>query len=224
MALLGADPARGEVGVVISSSSPAVAARCARVRPGVGAATTQNVTDPRLGPRLLDELEHQHEVAAALGTVRAGADHAEFRQLALIDCAGATAAWSGDRALGIHAESHGRLCVAIGNLLANDGVVAAATESFEDAGGPLAARLLSGLAGAVAAGGESGPLRSAGLLVASDLAWPIVDLRVDDHDDPLAELERLWALYEPLQADYVMRALDPGRAPAFGVPGDPGAG
>lgn len=222
IALLGADPADGQVGVAIASSSPAVAARCARVLPGVGAATSQNVTDPRLGPRLLAELNERKDVDLALHAVLATAERVEFRQLSLISADGETAAWTGSGALGLHGESHGRLCVAVGNLLDNDDVVAAATEAFEDSGGPLAARLIAGLGAALAAGGEAGPMRSAGLLVAASVPWPVVDLRVDDHDAPLAELERLWTVYEPLQDDYVTRALDPASAPAFGVPGDPG--
>jgi uncharacterized Ntn-hydrolase superfamily protein len=222
IALLGADPAARQVGVVITSSSPAVASRCARVLPGVGAASSQNVTDPRLGPQLLTELETRKDVDRALHAVRASSEYADYRQLALIDLSGNTAAWSGPGALGLAGDSHGRLCVAVGNLLDNEDVVAAATEAFEDAGGALAARLISGLTAAIAAGGEAGPVRSAGILIAADVSWPTIDLRVDDHDDPLAELTRLWSLYEPLVDDYVTRALDPVSAPAFGVPGDPG--
>jgi uncharacterized Ntn-hydrolase superfamily protein len=222
IALLGADPAAGQVGVAITSSSPAVAARCARVLPGVGAASSQNVTDPRLGPQLLAELEARKDVDEALHAVRAATEYADYRQLALIDLAGNTATWSGPGALGLAGESHGRLCVAAGNLLDNGHVAAAATEAFEDSGGPLAARLIGGLTVAVAAGGEAGPVRSAGVLIAAEVSWPTIDLRVDEHDDPLAELARLWSLYEPLVDDYVTRALDPASAPAFGVPGDPG--
>ncbi len=222
IALLGADPAAGHVGVVITSSSPAVAARCARVLPGVGAATSQNITDPRLGPRLLSELALGGSVDDAIQRVIDGAQYAKYRQLSLINTDGDAAAWSGEHALGVGAESHGQRCVAVGNLLANDAVVVAATESFERAGGPLAARLIMGLTDAIAAGGEAGPVRSAGLLIAADVPWPVVDLRVDDHDDPLTELARLWSVYEPLAHDYVTRALDPASAPAFGVPGDPG--
>jgi uncharacterized Ntn-hydrolase superfamily protein len=63
-------------------------------------------------------------------------------------------------------------------------------------------------------------VRSAGLLVVDEVAWPVTDLRVDWHDDPVGELERLWQLWKPQAADYVTRALDPASAPAFGVPGD----
>lgn len=221
IALLGSDGA--QVGVAITSSSPAVAARCARVRAGVGAAASQNLTDPRLGPELLEELARLRDVDAALQAVCERAEHAEYRQLALVSVTGETAAWSGRGALGLSAESHGRRCLAVGNLLDSDGVVAAATETFAGTDGSLAGRLIAGLQAAVDVGGEAGPVRSAGLLIAEQVLWPVVDLRVDDHESPTVELARLWALYEPLTDDYVTRALDPVTAPAFGVPGDVGA-
>ena len=218
LSLLGADPVAGEVGIVIASSSPAVAARCAFVRAGVGAAASQNVTDPRLGPALLDALGSGPE--GAIGSVRAAAAHAEHRQLAVLDSAGRGALWSGARALGVHGGVVGDACVAAGNLLASEGVPAAAAEAFAAATGPLPERLLAGLRAGVEAGGEAGPLHSAGLLVAGAVPWPEVDLRVDWSDDPVAGLLALWAVYGPQRADYVRRALDPDAAPAYGVPGE----
>jgi len=215
--LLAADPATGEVGIAIASSSPAVAARCAYVRAGVGAAATQNVTDPRLGPALLDALARGDGPDAALAAVRAAAPHAEHRQLAVLDATGRGAAWSGARALGVHGERIGDGCVAAGNLLAGEHVLDALVGA---AGDGLADRLLAGLRAAAAAGGEAGPLVSAGLLIAQHVAWPVVDLRVDRGDDPVGELCELWQLYAPQREDYVTRALDPGRAPAYGVPGE----
>ena len=72
------------------------------------------------------------------------------------------------------------------------------------------------------AGGEEGPVRSAGLVVCGAVAWPETDLRVDWHDRPIAELAGLWRLWEPQAADYMTRALDPAAAPSYGVPGDEG--
>jgi uncharacterized Ntn-hydrolase superfamily protein len=212
--LLGAD--RGEVGLVISSSSPAVAARCAFVRAGVGAATSQNVTDPRLGPALLDALGDPQR---AIDAVRQ-ADHAEYRQLAVLDIDGRGAAWSGARALGVHGTRVRPGCVAAGNLLASEDVLDALLEGFGSAG-TLAERLLAGLRAGLAAGGEAGPLSSAGILIAEPrVPWPVVDLRVDLSGDPIGELCALYEHYAPLRADYVTRALDPASAPAFAVPGD----
>jgi uncharacterized Ntn-hydrolase superfamily protein len=85
----------------------------------------------------------------------------------------------------------------------------------------FAAMLLHALRAGVRAGGEAGPIHSAGLLVVRDVSWPIVDLRVDwSDDDPVAQLAALWERYESQVEDYVRRALDPAAAPSFGVPGD----
>jgi uncharacterized Ntn-hydrolase superfamily protein len=77
------------------------------------------------------------------------------------------------------------------------------------------------MAAAVEAGGEAGPLHSAGLLATGAVAWPVTDLRVDWADEPIAALAELWRIWAPQRDDYVTRALAPGAAPAYGVPGDP---
>ena len=63
-------------------------------------------------------------------------------------------------------------------------------------------------------------MKSAGLLVVDEVAWPIADLRVDWHEAPLAALGALWNLWAPQMQDYIARALDPRAAPSYGVPGD----
>jgi uncharacterized Ntn-hydrolase superfamily protein len=219
--LLGRCARSGRLGMVISSSSPAVAARCAWARPGVGLAASQNVTDPRLGPALLDALERAGAPEAALDEVVAAATYAGHRQLALLDTRGAAAAYSGRWSLGIHGQRIGEDCAAAGNLLADRGVLDAMTAAFARGRAlDLGDRLIAVLRAAADAGGEAGPVRSAGLLMIGDVAWPVADLRVDWHDDPIGELGRVWELYEPQLEDYVTRALDPSAAPAYGVPGD----
>jgi uncharacterized Ntn-hydrolase superfamily protein len=217
-ALVGRCAETGMLGVAVSSSSPAVAARCAHVRARVGAASTQNVTDPRLGPAMLDALERR-----VGDPVRAVLDrYAAHRQLLCVDASGRTWAHSGEGTLGRHAERCDRDVAAAGNLLASDGVPGAMADAFAEASGHLGMRLLAGLRAGLDAGGEEGPVRSAGMLVADDVAWPTTDLRVDWDDDPIAALERLWAVWESQIADYRTRALDPTAAPSFGVPGDRG--
>ena len=82
--------------------------------------------------------------------------------------------------------------------------------------------MVAALEAGLARGGEAGPIHSAGLLVVRDVAWPIVDLRVDwAVQDPLGSLGVLWGLYAPQIDAYVQRALDPRAAPRYGVPGDP---
>lgn len=220
--LLGRCAATGAFGMVVSSSSTAVAARCAYARAGVGAVASQNITDPRLGPRGLALLADGLSAAEALDRLVAGAPNAEYRQLALLDRDGRGAACSGAKTLGIHATACGGDCVAAGNLLADPGVPAAMVAAFEGSTGrPLGDRLIAVLGAGLSAGGEAGPVRSAGLLMVKQAEWPVADLRVDWSEDPVGELERLWARWAPEMDAYVTRALDPATAPAYGVPGDP---
>jgi uncharacterized Ntn-hydrolase superfamily protein len=86
----------------------------------------------------------------------------------------------------------------------------------------LAERLLRGLEAGLAAGGEAGPVKSAGVLVVHELDWPLVELRQDWRDDDvIPALRQAWEIFRPQMADYVTRALDPSAAPSYGVPGDP---
>jgi uncharacterized Ntn-hydrolase superfamily protein len=218
--LLAVDPGSGELGMVVSSSSPAVAARCAHVRTGIGVAASQNVTDPRLGPRLLDALGAGVAPREAIAALAASEPHAEHRQLAAVDALGRAAGWSGAQTLGVHAVAEGDGAVAAGNLLADAGVPEAMLAAFAGTRGELGERLMTALEAGLAAGGEAGPVRSAGLVVAASVAWPATDLRVDWADEPVARLRELWELWKPQAEGYVMRALDPGAAPSFGVPGD----
>ena len=215
-------PRTGAFGMAISSSSPAVAARCTHLRPGVGAAASQNITDPRLGTRLLDLLEAGARAPDALATVVTEEPTADYRQLAVIDTAGTTAAHSGQHTLGIHHIAHGDGAVAVGNLLSAPHVIEAMLGGYlHSRHTDLAERLLDGLAAAAAAGGEAGPVHSAGLVALHPSAgWASTDLRVDWHDDPIGEIRKLWQLWRPQREDYITRGLDPSGSPAYGVPGD----
>jgi uncharacterized Ntn-hydrolase superfamily protein len=229
-------PAGNMFGVAIASSSPAVAARCAHARRGAGAVASQNITDPSLGPQILDGLEHGAGAREALEAALHSTPFGAYRQLIVVSREGVPVVHSGAKALGIVGTAVGVNAAAAGNLLARAEVPAAMVAAFEaEGGGPraapdasgldgrahFAARLLHALRAGVEAGGEAGPIHSAGLLVVRDVSWPIVDLRVDWADgDPVAELAALWERYEPQVEDYVRRALDPAAAPSFGVPGD----
>jgi uncharacterized Ntn-hydrolase superfamily protein len=212
----------GQFGVAISSSSPAVAARCAWARAGIGAVATQNVTNPALGPRMLDVLAKGVGAAQAVETARQSDDFPDYRQLLAVDAKGDTSIHSGAKALGIWTSATGRQCVAGGNLLANDGVPQAMVDTFETTPGSLGDRLVAVLKAAIDAGGEAGPVHSAGLLIVDEQAWPYVDLRIDwiDEGCPIEAVGRAWDIYQPQASDYVTRALDPLAAPSYGVPGD----
>src|SRR5205085_3318915 len=178
LSLVGFCPRTGRLGAIVSSSSPAVAARCAWARAGVGAACTQNVTDPTLGPALLDRLAAGVAAADALAAVTATAGpHLEHRQLTVVDAAGRAAAFTGALALGRYGDHTADGCAAAGNLLADPSVPAAMVAAFavgRDA--DLGDRLLAALAAGRDAGGEEGGVHSAGMLVVDDVAWPVTDL------------------------------------------------
>jgi uncharacterized Ntn-hydrolase superfamily protein len=212
----------GQFGVAITSSSPAVAARCAYVRAGVGAACSQNITDPRLGRQLLDLMEAGSTAEEAVSITAAREPLIDYRQLTAIDAFGGTATFSGAHTLGVHATARGQDAVAAANLLASSDVPVAMIAAFvESPGDELGDRLIGALKAGLSAGGEAGPVHSAGLLVCGDVSWAITDLRVDWSDNPVQELENVWYVWEPQVADYLERALNPGGARSYGVPGDP---
>lgn len=212
----------GQLGIAISSSSIAVGARCPWARAGVGVVATQNVTLPALGPQVLDLLEHEQlEPAVALERALNANGWSQYRQVTVIDAQGRTAFFSGKEALGVHRAAAGEQCVAAGNMLAGPEVIDAMVQTFENAPGVLAARLLAAMRAAIDAGGEAGPVHSAALKIVDDHTWPVVDLRVDwaDHE-PVGQLEGLWQQYRPQMQDYLTRALNPTAAPSYGVPGN----
>ena len=214
-------PDTGMLGLAVSSSSPAVAARCAYARAGVGAAGSQNITDPSLGPKLLDLMAIGIAAPDAVRTLAAAAPNIAYRQLIAVDSRGRTGGFSGERTLGRHAVSHGDGAVAAGNMLKSTDVPARMLEALAAASGTLGARLVAAMCAGRDAGGEEGPVHSAGLILVRNVSWPVADLRVDWSDgDPIAGLERLWTLYEPQLEAYVTRALDPGASPRYDVPGD----
>lgn len=211
----------GQFGVALSSSSPCVASRCAYARAGVGAAVSQNITDPRLGPTMLDLLALGRTAEEALAGTVASTVHAPWRQLILIGQVGQPVIYTGEHALGIYGQALGKDCAAAGNLLAHSAVPAAMVDAFESTESSLAERLLAALRAAIQAGGEAGPVHAMGLKVVDQVSWPVIDLRIDWSDQPLADLERLWTVYQPQQDAYVTRALNPAESPSYGVPGDP---
>nr|BFD80778.1 DUF1028 domain-containing protein [Streptomyces sp. Xyl84] len=221
MSLVVRDGAR--FGIVACSSSPAVAARVTHLRPGVGAATSQNITDPTLGTDLLDGLAEHGDARRALAGVTAAARNAktiEYRQLTVLGRSGPGFAHSGARTLGTYASATADGAVAAGNLLSGEHIPGVLLDAYAAATGELEERLLAALKAAVAAGGEEGPVHSAGLAVVADVQWRVTDLRVDWSEDPVDRLAELLGVWLPQRDDYVRRGLDPASAPSYGVPGD----
>jgi uncharacterized Ntn-hydrolase superfamily protein len=203
----------GQIGCAVSTSNIAVGTRVPFARAGAGAVLTQNRTDPRLGPRGLDLMASGCSAPEALRALTASTGHGDWRQIAVMDSAGRTAAFTGAKVKPHLGEVSGRDCIVIGNILANDRVLPAMAEAFAGAAdAPLAGRLVRALEAGLAAGGEHAPVRSAAVIVVADQSFPLVDLRVDAADQPIAALAALWEEYQPWADEFVIRAIDPDRA------------
>ncbi len=212
----------GMFGIAISSSSPAVAARCSWAEAGVGAVASQNITDPSLGPAALTLMKNGASASAALEEIASTSSFIEYRQLLAVDKSGNTHIYSGNKALGIVAEHATTNAASAGNLLANTSVPEAMVEAFHASTGHLGDRMVNALQAALSAGGEAGPVHSAGLLLVDNVSWPVAELRCDWAPDtcPIENIATAWKAYKPQLADYTQRALDPTQAPSYGVPGD----
>jgi len=215
-------PRTNMFGTAVTSSSVCVAARCGNwVRAGAGVIATQNITDPRLGAIGVDLLARGYSAQGAIDQMVASNAHPEVRQLAAVDQDGRTAWYSGSGTLGTNRVVEGDRCVAAGNILSSEDVPAMMVEAFSASPeAHLAERLVQGLEAGLAAGGEEGDVRSAGVYVVHRHVFPIVDLRVDWHYTPIDELRNVWEAYRPEMDAYITRATNPVAAPSYGVPGD----
>lgn len=147
----------GMFGVAISSSSPAVAARCSFARAGVGAVATQNVTDPRLGPLTLDLMGKGLKAPEAIAEMRRSGAFIAYRQVLAVDNRGSSAIHSGPNSLGIWADARDEDVASGGNLLANAGVPQAIVDGFLSASGHLGDRMIAAMRAGLEAGARPGP-------------------------------------------------------------------
>ncbi len=211
----------GMFGTAISSSSPAVAARCSFARAGVGAVSSQNITDPELGPFCLDEMERGSSAVEAIAQMQRVAQYLEYRQVLSVDKTGITAIHSGPRSLGVWQDAQGLDVASGGNLLDNERIPQAIVDAFVSTAGHIGDRLIAAMRAGLAEGGEAGPLHSAGMKIVDKLSWPVADLRCDWTEQcPIEAVATAWDVYKPQLDAYVQRALDPREAPSYGVPGD----
>jgi len=208
--LVGRCARTGMLGAAVTTSAIGVGARCPFARAGVGAVLTQHRTDPRLGPLALDLLERGFAAEQALAAIVAATPHRDWRQLAVLDASGDAATFSGTRVRPEHGEARGTDCASIANIVRTAAIPAEMVAAFENAlDQPLADRLLAGLMAGQSAGGEFRPVISAALLIVHREIFPYVDLRVDQHDQPIEALAGLWDAYRAEADPYVVRAVDP---------------
>jgi len=201
----------GQFGMAIATRPIAIGAKCPFVRPHIGGLVVQANGDPRLGPLGLKLLQMGYSAANVLLFFEEsdGTENIEWRQIMVIDKDGNTAAHTGTN----NEEWRGHIskpnvCVA-GNRLSNDLVAQAMMEGFENTEGELAHRLLASLEAGRDAGGQVAGQYSSALIVHHERSYALVDLRVDENDEPIAELRRLYGLYKPLIPYYLHRPSNP---------------
>jgi uncharacterized Ntn-hydrolase superfamily protein len=191
------DPETGELGAAVQSHWFSVGSLCTWARPAVGAVATQSVVEPAHGPHALDRLARGDDAAAALAGVLAADALAPVRQVGVVDARGGVAVHTGDGCIPEAGHAIGEHWTCQANMMARATVPDAMSAAYGRAGGDLAERLMTALEGAEAEGGDVRGRQSAALLVAPAEGEPWrarVDLRVEDHADPIAELRRLLGL------------------------------
>ncbi|MCU0313762.1 MAG: DUF1028 domain-containing protein [Solirubrobacteraceae bacterium] len=197
--LVARDPQTGDLGVAVQSHWFSVGPIVPWARPGVGAVATQSIAEPAYGPRLLDRLAAGQAPREALTALLAEDEQARFRQVAVVDARGRVAVHTGEGCIAFAGDHAGEGFSAQANMMASPEVWPAMAHAFDAAVGPLTRRLLAALHAAEAHGGDVRGRQSAALLVvpAAGEAWQVsADLRVEDHPEPLAELDRLLDLHD----------------------------
>jgi uncharacterized Ntn-hydrolase superfamily protein len=191
------DPPTGELGVAVQSHWFSVGSVVAWARPGAGAVATQSVAEVAHGPNALERLVDGLDPAGALEAVLAGDDLAEYRQLGVVDANGRVAVHTGSGCIPFAGDTLGEGFACQANMMAGPGVPEAMAAAYRAHHGDLADRLLAALDAAEATGGDVRGRQSAALLVvpATGEPWRTrFDVRVEDHQEPLAELHRLVGL------------------------------
>ena len=196
---------RGQLGVAIASRFFAVGALCVHTRRGVGALSTQALMNPLYGPAGLEQLAAGHPAQEVVQHLTNADEGRAQRQLHVLPAVGKPAAHTGAACV----DWCGHLLFddfsVAGNMLAGAAVVESTAQAFRDALGlPLAERLLAAMAAGEAAGGDKRGKQAAALRIHGDEDYPQLDIRVDDHEEPIAELHRLYEKslerYQPFMA------------------------
>ena len=191
--IIARDSERGHFGVAVSTAVPCVGAMVPHAKAGVGAIATQSFTNVMLGIDGLKLLEIGLSPEAALTSLLAEDHEADRRQVAGIDAQGRIFVYSGDACVDWYGARSGDNYSVQGNMLVGKETIDAMAEAFEQSSGYLSERLLVALEAGQVAGGDKRGRESAALLTVpfGPLPWSKIDIRVDQHDDPVAELRRI---------------------------------
>jgi uncharacterized Ntn-hydrolase superfamily protein len=211
----------GALGVAVSTAVPAVGAMCVYLRTGVGAVSTQSWVNPYLALDALDLLDQGVSAEHALARVLDGDAAADLRQLGLVDRNGQSACWTGSQCTGWAGQRSGMSCTIQGNMLVGAGTLDAMLTAYEASDElALEERLMRALEAGQAAGGDKRGRQSAALKVVRNEAYAHLDLRVDEHHEPVAELRRVFEVaqrqFVPFVEGMPTRG-DPGRTPPAAV-------
>jgi uncharacterized Ntn-hydrolase superfamily protein len=191
-------PQTGELGIAVSTAIPAVGAINPFAKAGVGAIATQAVSNPYLGIDGLSLLAQGLAATEVLDQLLRADTDREKRQLSIVDAQGNTAAFTGNEVEPWRGHRVGQGYVIAGNLLVSEETILAMAGAFEGAQGALGERLLVALEAGQAAGGDRRGKVSAALVVVRDQEYPYINLRVDEHPKPVAELRRIFDIYTAL--------------------------
>ena len=190
--IIARDPATGQIGIAVATRFFAVGARVPHIATGLGGVATQALVNPYYGIDGIKLLREGRSPREVVDTLIAADDGRESRQLHVMDMQGRIAAFTGSECVDWCGHVEGSGFSIAGNMLAGAAVLDDTAKAFAaNAGLPLAQRLIIALKAGEAAGGDKRGKQSAALLIHGEEEWSDLDLRVDDHTDPLAELERL---------------------------------
>ena len=183
----------GSLGIAIASRFFAVGALCPHVRANVGAVATQALCNPLYAAPALDAMSRGETPASIVEALTAGDDGREHRQIHMIDARGRIGAYTGAACIDWCGQTSGASYSVAGNMLAGRDVIAATAKAYEsESSRPFAERLIAALAAGERAGGDKRGKQAAALLIATTEDYPALDLRVDDHAEPIVELARLY--------------------------------
>lgn len=200
--IIGYDPVTKETGIAVQSKFLGVGAVVPWAKAGVGAVATQSFANTAFGPEGLELLEAGYSPQETIDKLIENDPDRELRQFAIINAAGDTAAFTGNECYDWAGDQQGTYCSAQGNILVSEETVKALADTFEKTTGTLAERLLAALNAAQNAGGDSRGKQSAALFVVQEQGGyggyndRKFDLRVDDHKEPIEELQRLYELHK----------------------------
>lgn len=190
------DPETGAFAVAVTTCNLAVGASCPFLRTGVGAVSTQSMSNRYLGPAVLDAMARGLPARLALESALAGDEGRGLRQIHAVDAQGRVAAFTGANCVEWCGSVAGEGFSVAGNMLSGEAVVTATAEVFARRTDlPLPERLMAALHAGQAAGGDRRAKQSAALMLTTTEDFPDINLRVDDHAEPLDELSRLLALW-----------------------------